>query len=133
MEHVKKTAQSHMVRSCVLVFGLVVFMNCFGFPFYNLNKGWPLSITIMHALSTPAFAVFTGGSLAALFPRKPLGFIVLLSFALTCMGLVCRFFLEFGEVSNTYNFTLPNLALHMFVFTGVSSGTWLRAVKQSRN
>ena len=133
MEHVKKTAQSHMVRSCALVFGLAVFMNCFGFPFYNLNKVWPLSITIMYALSIPAFAVFTGGSLAALFPGKRLGFIVLLSLALTCMGLVCRFFLEFGEVSNTYNFTLPNLALHMFVFTGVSSGTWLRTVKQNRN
>ena len=133
MEHAKKAAQSHMVRSSVLVFGLAVFMNCFCFPFYNLNKEWPFSITIMYLLSVPAFAVFIGGSLAALFPRKRLGFIVLLSSTLMCMGLVCRFFLEFGEVSNTYNFTLPNIVLHMVVFIGGCSVTWFRAVKQNQD
>lgn len=133
MEHVKKATQSHMVRSCVLVFGLAVFMNCFGFPFYNLNKEWPLSITLINALSTPAFAVFAGGSLAALFPQKRLVLIVLLSSVLTCIGLICRFFLEFGEVSNTYNFTLPNIVLHMIVFIGVCSISWLYAVKQKQD
>ncbi len=130
MEHAKKTAQSHMVRSCMLVFGIAVFANCFGFPVYNLNKEWPFSLTAVYALSTPALAVFSGGSLAALFPQKRLSFLVLLSSALTCIGLVCRFLLEFGEVSNTYNFTLPNIILHMTVFIGVCSVTWLRAVKQ---
>ena len=130
MEHAEKAAQSHRVRSCVLLFGLAVFINCFGFPVYNLNKEWPFSLTAIYALSTPAFAVFTGGSLAALFPRKRLHFIVLLSSAMTCIGLVCRFCLEFGEVSNTYNFTPPNIALHMIVFIGVCSVTWLRTVKQ---
>lgn len=130
MEHAKKSAQSHMVRSCVLVSGLAVFFNCFGFPFYNLNKEWPLSLTAIYALSTPAFAVFTGGSLAALFPQKSFGFIVFMSSALTCAGLACRFLLEFGEVSNSYNFTLPNIAFHMIVFVGVCSVTWLRTVKQ---
>ena len=130
MEHAKKTAQSHMVRSCMLVFGIAVFANCFGFPVYNLNKEWPFSLTAVYALSTPALAVFSGGSLAALFPQKRLSFLVLLSSALTCIGLVCRFLLEFGEVSNTYNFTLPNIALHMIVFIGVCSVTWLRTAKR---
>ena len=130
MEHAEKAAQSHRVRSCVLLFGLAVFINCFGFPVYNLNKEWPFSLTAVYALSTPALAVFSGGSLAALFPQKRLSFLVLLSSALTCIGLVCRFLLEFGEVSNTYNFTLPNIILHMTVFIGVCSVTWLRAVKQ---
>lgn len=129
MEHAKKAAQSHMVRSCVLIFGLTVFFNCFGFPVYNLNKEWPFSLTATYAISTPAFAVFIGSSLATLFPQKRFGFIAFLSSALTCAGLACRFLLEFGEVSNTYNFTVPNIVLHMAVFIGVCSVTWLRTVK----
>ena len=130
MEHIKKATQPHLVRSCVLTFGLAVFLNCFGFPVYNLNKEWPFMLTATYAILTPAFAVFIGGSLAALFPKKRLGFIVFLALALVCAGLACRFLLEFGEVSNTYNFTLPNIALHMIVFIGVCSVTWLRTAKR---
>lgn len=133
MEPVKKAARPHTARTCALVFVLAVCMNCFGFPVYNWNKEWPFSITVIKALSTPAFAVFTGGSLAALFPKKRMGFIVFLASALMCAGLACRFLLEFGEVSNTYNFTLPNIVLHMAVFVGGSSLFWLNTVKQNRH
>ena len=52
--------------------------------------------------------------------------------ALVCGGLACRYLLEFGEVSNTYNFTLPNIALHLTAFTGISSLSWRYVAKQSR-
>ena len=37
---------------------------------------------------------------------------------MTLIGFLCRYFLEYGEVSNTYNFTLPNIALHLLI-TGI--------------
>lgn len=38
-----------------------------------------------------------------------------LTLSMTLVGLLCRYLLEFGEVSNTYNFILPNIVLHLFV------------------
>ena len=38
-----------------------------------------------------------------------------LALGMTLLGLACRFLMEFGEVSNTYNFTPPNVALHLSV------------------
>lgn len=30
-------------------------------------------------------------------------------------GMGCRYLLEFGEVSNTYNFTVPNMIVHVLL------------------
>ena len=113
--------------ACGLSMGLVVLFNCFGFPVYNFNKGWTLSVTLCYLFLTPASAVYVGGILAKCFPEKGWGFAVSLTAALVLAGLGCRFLLEFGEVSNVYNFTLPNVLLHIFVFTAFCSQTWRQA------
>lgn len=105
---------------------LIAFFNCFGFPVYNLNKEWPLAITACYLFLVPSSAVFAGGCLAGLFPGKRRGFMALLIAALTLAGLGCRFLLEFGEASNEYNFTLPNVLLHTLVFAAACFWAWLR-------
>lgn len=132
MEKAAERWRAHKKRSCILVFGLVILFNCCGFPVYNLSRAWPLSIVATYLFLSPWSAVFTGGALAALFPEKRWGFVVLLAAVLACAGLGCRFLLEFGEVSNTYNFTLPNIALHLGVFLGLSWLSWLHAVRSIR-
>jgi len=114
----------------VLAFGVIILFNCFGFPVYNLNKAWPLSIQAEYVFMGVSYAVFSGGMLAGLFPKRRCRFIVLLTAALACGGLACRFLLEFGEVSNTYNFTLPNILLHLGTVTALCSLSWLCAVKR---
>lgn len=37
------------------------------------------------------------------------------TFVLTSIGMVCRYLLEFGEVSNTYNFTLFNIVSDLVI------------------
>ena len=37
------------------------------------------------------------------------------------LGLACRFLMEFGEVSNTEDFTLPNVALHLSVVVALTT------------
>ena len=132
MECIRQFVQSHKAVAYGLIFGMVIFFNCFGFPIYNLNKEWPFFITAEYFYLDVGAAIFSGALLAAQFSQKRIWQIVLLSAALVCGGLACRYFLEFGEASNTYNFTLPNIALHLAGFTGISSLSWWYVAKQSR-
>ena len=72
-----------------------------------------------------AGALFSGAILAGLFPKKKFAVVVAVDFAAIAIGLVCRYLLEFGEVSNTYNFTLPNTLLHIGIFLAISMLVWL--------
>ena len=56
-----------------------------------------------------------GQMAAAVFAQKVCRKSVLLTLIMTLTGFICRFLLEFGEVSNSYNFTLPNVAVHLFL------------------
>ena len=52
-----------------------------------------------------------------------IGKVLLVNMGVILLGMVLRFFLEFGEVSNTYNFTGPNIVIHIaaaFVISIVS-------------
>lgn len=129
MKCIRQFVQSHKAVAYGLVFGMVIFFNCFGFPVYNLNKEWPFSITSMYLYFDIEAAIFSGAILAVLLSQRRIWQMVLLSAALVCGGLVCRYLLEFGEVSNTYNFTLPNIALHLAAFVGISSLSWLATVR----
>lgn len=129
MKFIRQFVQSHKAVAYGLVFGMVIFFNCFGFPVYNLNKEWPFSITSMYLYLDIEAAIFSGAILAVLLSQRRIWQMVLLPAALVCGGLVCRYLLEFGEVSNTYNFTLPNIALHVAAFVGISSLSWLAAVR----
>ena len=133
MNHGKEMTKQRRTISRVLLAGYIIFINCFCFPVYNLNKEWPLTITILYLLLSPCCAFCVGGFLAKCFPEKHFGFIIVITVVLTYMGLGCRFLLEFGEVSNTYNFTLPNILLHTLVFVVLCLLAWFQFVKQTKS
>lgn len=126
----KMTAGRRQKTARLLALGLVVFINCFGFPLYNLNKSWSFLVTAINFSTVLCCAVLAGGFFAALFPARGGVFVLLVTLALTFAGLGCRYLLELGEVSNTYNFTLPNLLLHVGAFVGI---TWLAWFYAARN
>lgn len=66
-----------------------------------------------------------GQAEAKLFTNSSAIFIGLFNLIATIVGMGSRFLLEFGEVSNTYNFTIPNIILHILISVVVISGTWL--------
>lgn len=39
--------------------------------------------------------------------------VALINLGIVVLGMVFRYLLEFGEVSNTYNFTPPNVLVHV--------------------
>ena len=71
-----------------------------------------------------AGALFSGAILAGLFPKKKFVVVAAVDFAAIAIGLVCRYLLEFGEVSSTYNFTIPNTLLHIGIFLFLSMLVW---------
>lgn len=73
MEKSKEFVQRYKALSYIFGLGFVVFINCFGFPLYNLNKEWSLTITIVNIYLVLTSAWATGGILNTLItPTKSL-------------------------------------------------------------
>lgn len=71
------------------------------------------------------------GDIAAFsFPKVTWLWIFILNFGITILGMLARYFLEYGEVSNTYNFTLKNVMIHMVIMMGVSMMFWRQAKRK---
>lgn len=129
--------QKRMLLRC-LTFLLGSFMGCFLFPTYNFTKAYAhgshwysiyLSVMwclIMGALLSQAFPYKRG----CLFKTVP----VLLAFdsLYILAGMGGRYLLEFGEVSNTYNFTAPNMTVHVLLTNILSLVCWYLAAKTPR-
>ena len=66
-----------------------------------------------------------------LYGSKKIGIVAGINLGMTLLGFLCRFLLEYGEVSNTYNFTMPNIAVHLLVAVCVTTLTSLFPVKST--
>lgn len=89
----------------ILVLGYIVFAGCFVFPIRS--EPFPLGFQRVYLLAASygvialAFAGIWGPDMERM--------VCVVTFILTVIGMACRYLLEFGEVSNTYNFTLFNI------------------------
>ena len=101
------------------------------FPVYNLTRPESNYSPWSHFYLAASLAVFWGGTAKAMFPKAGFLPILALNFAVTLAGMGFRYLLEFGEVSNTYNFTLPNMALHIAAAVSVSTLSWYWAKSKS--
>lgn len=128
MERFYEALRAHRRPATILLSGFAVFITCFGFPFLRLDGQWTAAEGSTVFLCLVAYTEI-GLALGGLFPRWKLPAILCLTGLLTGLGLGARFWLEFGEVSNTYNFTLPNVLLHCAVALGLCSVSWLASAK----
>ena len=93
----------------------LIFIGCFTFPVYNFSKDAPeISRWINVFVALTAYYEI-GLVQGVLFEYKGLGISIYTTLSMTVLGLLCRFYLEYGEVSNTWNFIWPNITLHLFV------------------
>ena len=70
---------------------------------------------------------------AGLFPDRPVVKMTLLNLGLVLLGMGCRYLLEFGEVSNTYNFNMINSMVHIFATVTLSTLSWYNTIKKTEN
>lgn len=105
----KKNNRTDIMKK--LIWAFWIFLTCFQFPLWS--ERFPLEWTdILTFISTYSIiaaglhGVYGEDRGPSLYPQMVL---------FTVLGMVCRYFFEFGEVSNTYNFTLFNIVLYLFV------------------
>lgn len=103
--------QKHKKVTWVFVLSYIVFNGCFLYPFSNelfpfdYNKG--LTIVIGYG--------FVGLCFALLSDKIKLVRVFTLTFLFTILGMICRYFLEYGEVSNTRNFIPVSIILFIII------------------
>ena len=94
-----------------LIWAFWIFLTCFSFPLWSERSPlkWHDVFTFVSTygiLAAGLYGVYGEDRGPSLYPGMVL---------FTVIGMVCRYFLEFGEVSNTYNFTLLNIAAYLFI------------------
>ena len=125
--------QSHRKTGITLFWIIAIFFGCFCFPFVNITKvlsDAQKQISVIN-LFTCLIAYAEVGLLSGyLFDKKKISVVLLINVSHIIVGMICRYFLEFGEVSNTYNFTLSNIAIHIIAISCVCLCSYLHAKKQ---
>ena len=130
MEGFKIIYQKHKKLFLCLVIIMPIFFGCFTFPFWNLTHRAHGGISVINVFVFVTAYYDIGLVEAIAFHKKSFIFILGYNFIMSCAGLVCRYVLEFGEVSNTYNFTWPNILVHLTLVVLISSLTFLGKNKE---
>ena len=104
----------------------VAFLGCFAFPIQSVN--FPVDALKLYTLLAGYGSVAVG--FAAVHGKKRLGRVYCMTLSFTILGLLCRYALEFGEVSNTYNFTPVNIVSYLALIpAGTMLSYWAAAAK----
>lgn len=70
MDQPENRIQKHRRAMCAFVFVFMVFINCCGFPLYNLSRKWPLTIIAVNLYAVLVSAVITGQKCCGVFLEK---------------------------------------------------------------
>lgn len=102
----------------------IVCVECCVFPVGNFSLGGSLILVLINFATAIGISKCLGEIEAFIFPKVTWLWIFILNFGITILGMIARYFLEYGEVSNTYNFTLKNIVVHMLIMMGFSNIFW---------
>ena len=116
----------NMKRSSkILLCLLFLVISCCTFPIYNFTKDFGKSIVTTNLILN-VLCYYELGKYEKLIQKDwKIGKVLLVNMGVILLGMVMRFFLEFGEVSNTYNFTGPNIAIHITAALAISFVSYL--------
>ena len=92
----------------------LVFFGCFLFPIRSQVA--PLDFFKLYLLLATYTAV--GAAFPHIFKKSGFLFTYLSTLTCTALGMICGYFLEYGEVSNTYNFTPENIVSYLVLIPG---------------
>lgn len=125
MKNFKSYVQTHhkIVRNFAL--GYIVFAGCFMFPLQNER----IPFHFMDAYSLLVAYGAVGLFLGEVYGQKQEKKIAILTFLFTALGMVCRYLLEFGEVSNRINFTWLNIISYLIIIPILTVILYLLSIK----
>ena len=103
--------ENHPKIPKMFILGYIVFAGCVIFPFGN--ERFPFDF--MKAYLVIASYGIIGLGFAGIYGINKEKSVYIASLILTGLGMICRYFLEYGEVSNTMNFTPFNIISYLVV------------------
>jgi len=112
---------------CIILFALFVVISCASFPIYNFEKNYTYALTGITLYTNIICFIELGIFEKKIIKNWKIYHIVITNLGIILLGMLCRYLLEFGEVSNTYNFTLPNILLHITATFVISILSYLLA------
>lgn len=116
----------NMKRSSkILQWFLFLVIACSSFPIYNFTKDFGKSIVVTNLILNVLCYYELGKYEKLMLKDWKVSKVMLVNMGVILLGMVLRFFLEFGEASNSYNFTGSNIAIHITVAFVISIVSYL--------
>ena len=130
MEGWKDYINRHKKIAYIIGLLFAVFFGGCTFPAINFTHRIQLTVAFVNIWAVIWVYVCIGQFEAVVFENSSLVKIIFLNLEIVGLGMLCRYLLEFGEVSNTYNFTLLNSAYHIFFTVLLATVNWYKGVKK---
>ena len=131
MKDIRTAIIKHKKMVCILGLLFVILLECCVFPVGSITHTEWFTIGIINLITAVGICKCVGEMEAALFPKASGVMISFLNLGITIMGMVLRYFLEYGEVSNTYNFTPKKIAIHMIIMILLSTVFWMQSKRSA--
>ena len=120
--------EKHSQLPGILLMGYIIFAGCFVFPIRS--EPFPLDFSGVYLLVS-SYGVIALASAGIFGPGREKK-VYITTFLLTAIGMGCRYLLEFGEVSNTYNFTLFNIVSYLALIPAGTAAAYCWIVRKMR-
>ena len=131
MKNLRIYVSKHKKLLCVIGLIFIVCLECCVFPVGNFTYGGDITIGLINLATAIGISKCLSEIEAMLLPKVAWLLVLLLNLGVTVMGMVARYFLEYGEVSNTYNFTLKNIVSHTVIMLLLSMMFWMQTKRKS--
>ena len=106
---------------------LFVIISGAAFPIYNFGKHYSYALNGILLYLNIVCYLELGIFDKRVLKLQKISHVVLMNVGIVLAGMLCRYLLEWGEVSNTYNFTMPNVLLHITLAVAISTLSYLAA------
>ena len=130
MKNLRTYVNEHKKLFAIIGLIFIICLECCVFPVGNFAYGGNITISLINLAAAIGIGKCLGEIEAMLMPKVTWVLVLLLNVGVTIMGMVARYFLEYGEVSNTYNFTLKNILMHTVIMLLLSMMFWMQTKRK---
>lgn len=121
----REKVKEHKKTLMVGILIMSIFINGGFFPIINFNPNNPVDLGIQMKLIVIVMAFsfhkYIGSLEAILCEKWSVISVGIFNVSIALCGLGCRYLLEFGEISNTYNFTIVNVLFQVIILATIST------------
>ncbi|MBQ8278702.1 MAG: hypothetical protein IJZ23_02570 [Roseburia sp.] len=132
MIKLREFVHKHKKQAIMVGFLFIICLQCCVFPAVNRSYNAPYAIVFINFIAAIGICKCSGDLEAEFLPNGTWGQVLVLNLVLTLLGMAARYLLEYGEVSNTYNFTFRNILLHIVMMVLWSSVFWKSKVREKK-